>query len=403
MHPSSPGSVFFMPKGTRIVSKLTSFIRSQMRTHGFQEVITPQLFKNDLWKQSGHWDHYKDDMFTVSGGQSSVFEHTCSHHDETAALDEYSLKPMNCPGHCLIYKSQSRSFRDLPIRYSDFSPLHRNEASGALTGLTRVRRFHQDDGHIFCRPDQVGEEISRSLQLVDSVYKVFGLSHEKLLSTRPEQFIGDIQVWNKAEEDLKNALGNNVTINEGDGAFYGPKIDFVVTDNLGKQHQAATIQLDFQLPKNFELTYDDDRMEQSVPVMVHRAVLGSVERFVALLIDHYGGKWPFWLNPLQAVVIPVSQAHEGHAKNVADLLSGRSELSSPSDDFDVEVWAQAEPLGGKIRRAIEHAASYVIVIGDREVESNTVSIRDRDEGPKLVSMELGELLQIFRQRRENLC
>lgn len=391
-----------MPKGTIIVSKLTAFIRSQMRLHRFQEVITPQLFKNDLWKQSGHWDYYNDDMFSVSGGQNFYSKHVCSHHSDIVENEEYSLKPMNCPGHCLVYKSQSRSFRDLPIRYSDFSPLHRNEASGALTGLTRVRRFHQDDGHIFCRPDQVGEEISKSLQLVDTVYRVFGLKHEKLLSTRPENYIGDIEVWNKAEADLKNVLGTTVTINEGDGAFYGPKIDFVVTDNLGKQHQAATIQLDFQLPRNFQLTYDDDSMQESVPVMIHRAVLGSVERFVALLIDHYDGKWPFWLNPLQGVVIPVSQAHERYAKDVADMLSGRSETSSPTDEFDVELWSQAEPLGGRIRRAIENAASYLIVVGDREVESCTVSIRDRDGGPKQTSMKAAELLQKFRDRRKNL-
>lgn len=383
MHPSSPGSVFFLPNGTHIVAKLVEYMRSQMRNHGFKEVITPQLFKNDLWKQSGHWDHYKEDMFSVKGGTAEEEE-------------QFSLKPMNCPGHCLIFKSQERSFRELPIRYADFSPLHRNESSGALTGLTRVRRFHQDDGHIFCQLGQVKTEIASSLRLVDSVYRVFGLTYQPVLSTRPtEGFIGDPKVWDEAESQLKTALieslpqlEGKITINEGDGAFYGPKIDFIVTDALGKQHQAATIQLDFQLPNQFKLKYDDDHMEQQTPVMIHRAVLGSVERFLALLIDHYGGKWPFWLNPLQAVVVPVSDAHVEYANNIKNSLG----------DYEVEVWSMAEPVGGRIRRAIEHAANYIIVVGDREVENQTASVRDRDGNKKLVAMSLDELKQLFQKK-----
>lgn len=395
MHPTSPGSVFFLPKGTRIVDKLTAFMRSRMRAHGFQEVITPQLFKNVLWKTSGHWQHYQKDMFKVSGcghdhHNTDHETHAADKAEETDdAEEEYSLKPMNCPGHCLIFRSQERSFRDLPIRFSDFSPLHRNEASGALSGLTRVRRFHQDDGHIFCRPDQVASEIAKSLELVGEVYSKFGLKFEPRLSTRPEGFIGEIDLWNQAESDLKNVLGPNVVINEGDGAFYGPKIDFIVTDNLQKTHQLATIQLDFQLPLQFGLKYDSAESTKETPVMIHRAVLGSVERFLALLIDHYDGKWPFWINPLQAAVVPVSQAHAEYAQKIASQLQQRN--------YDIELYAQNEPLGGRIRRAINAAASYVIVVGDREMSSGTVSVRTR-ESRKLSSLSLDDLEQEFADR-----
>ncbi|PRT55599.1 Threonine--tRNA ligase, mitochondrial [Wickerhamiella sorbophila] len=386
-HPWSPGSTFFYPEGAHVFGKLVSFMKAQMTRYGFQEVVTPQLYRKELWQTSGHWDHYRDDMFGV-----------CDGHDTDKI--EYSLKPMNCPGHCLLFASRERSFRELPVRYSDFSSLHRNEASGALQGLTRVRRFHQDDGHIFCRPDQVAEEIERSIALVDTVYKVFGLEYTMLLSTRPEDFMGERALWDEAEDGLRKAIeasAKPVVINEGDGAFYGPKIDFVVKDNLGKSHQAATIQLDFQLPRNFGLTYDD-KTGAGVPVIVHRAVLGSVERFMALLMDHYSGKWPFWLNPRQVVVIPVSDAHAEYADQVAERLrnfrtnDGAAPLSEQT--YAVEVYKQSEPLSGRLKRATELSASFVVVVGDREVQDGTISVRERGVR-KSVTMTVDDLKELF--------
>lgn len=389
-HPWSPGSTFFYPEGAHVFQKLVAFMKAQMAVYGFQEVITPQLYRKELWQTSGHWDHYRDDMFGV-----------CDGHD-TDKID-YSLKPMNCPGHCLLFASRERSFRELPVRYSDFSSLHRNEASGALQGLTRVRRFHQDDGHIFCRPDQVSEEIKRSINLVDTVYKVFGLEYTMLLSTRPDDFMGERALWDQAESGLQTAIeasGTPVVVNEGDGAFYGPKIDFLVKDNLGKTHQAATIQLDFQLPRNFGLTYDD-KSGSGVPVIVHRAVLGSVERFMALLMDHYSGKWPFWLNPRQAAVIPVSDQFAEYAETVANELrnfsnsNGAAPIGEPN--YAVEVYRQSEPLAGRLKRAAEVSTSFVIVVGDREVQNGTVSVRERGNR-KAVTMTVAELKQLFAER-----
>ncbi|RDW87761.1 hypothetical protein BP5796_03455 [Coleophoma crateriformis] len=324
----SPGSPIFLPNGTRIFNNLTAFLRAQYTHFGFQEVITPTIYKKSLWEKSGHWQNYAEDMYSVVGRGASGQETGQLGEDE-----EYGLKPMNCPGHCLIFGSRPRSYRDLPIRYADFSPLHRNEISGALSGLTRVRRFHQDDGHIFCRPIQIKEEISESLEFIRLAYSALGLGPYRLtLSTRPEDhYIGTAEEWDNAEAALKESLdasGQTWTINPGDGAFYGPKIDIIIRDSDGKEHQTATIQLDFQLPKRFELEYQAPapELEQkgqtttdpellaatgSVrPVMIHRAILGSVERLMALLIEHYNGRWPFWLNPRQIAIITVSDAPE---------------------------------------------------------------------------------------------
>lgn len=379
IHPTSPGSPFFLPRGARIFSKLTAFARAQMRAHKFDEIITPQLYKKELWQMSGHWDHYRDDMFGVLEG-----------HGEAAEVD-YSLKPMNCPGHCLVFGSQERSFRDLPIRYADFSSLHRNEASGALTGLTRVRRFHQDDGHIFCKPDQVAAEIEGAMKLVDTVYQIFGLKYEKVLSTRPDDYTGDIELWENAESALRSLMGNNVQIREGDGAFYGPKIDYIVTDNIGNRHQAATVQLDFQLPIKFGLIYDDVS-GKGTPVMIHRAVFGSVERFLALLVDHFQGVWPFWLNPLQAAIVPISDSHLEYAHKIATQLRGLNLDPIPmhGESYDVEVYSQSEPVSGRIRRAADLHASYIVVVGDREQQTQTLSVRERGSR-KSFSSTLDEL------------
>ena len=321
--------------------KLTAFLKAQYAQFGFQEVISPTIYKKSLWEKSGHWENYAADMFSVTGrGFTGEGE-----GKQIGENEEFGLKPMNCPGHCLLFASKARSFRDLPIRFSDFSPLHRNEISGALSGLTRVRRFHQDDGHIFCRPSQVAEEISRTLNFVRLAYETFNLGPYRLaLSTRPEDhYIGALEEWDSAENALRGALeksGQEWSLNPGDGAFYGPKIDIILKDSDGKEHQTATIQLDFQLPKRFELEYiapapeleakgqtTDDPKLLAVsgpvrPVMVHRAVLGSVERFMALLIEHYNGRWPFWLNPKQVSVITVSDdpATVEFAKKAMDIM-----------------------------------------------------------------------------------
>ncbi|ANB15222.1 threonine--tRNA ligase MST1 [Sugiyamaella lignohabitans] len=387
--PTTPGSIFFLPHGARLFNKLVEFMKVQQRMFGFEEVITPVIYKKDLWKRSGHWAHYKRDMFEVFGadhGEQSADGDMSS----TENKSEYSLKPMNCPGHCLIFSRHERSFRELPIRLTDYSPLHRNEASGALTGLTRVRKFHQDDGHIFCMPDQVETEMNSCLKLIDTVYRIFGLDdYELTLSTRPETFIGTVEVWDRAEANLKEALnrsGKPWTVNEGDGAFYGPKIDILVKDNLGKQHQTATIQLDFQLPENFALEFTTSSGTQHRPVMIHRAIYGSIERFMAILIDHYQGKWPFWINPRQALVIPVSAKHAEYAQSVAEKLSGKLFTSNTesvpagklgAQVFNVEVALQDEPVNVRIRRAISENYSFILMVGDREVESNTVTMRPR--------------------------
>lgn len=418
----SPGSPIFLPNGTRIFNRLVEFLRKQYVRYGFEEVITPTIYKKSLWAKSGHLENYADDMFTVtstSPARADVAE------NGNAEEEEYGLKPMNCPGHCLIFASQTRSYRDLPIRYADFSPLHRNEISGALSGLTRVRRFHQDDGHIFCRPIQIEEEILKTLEFVKFTYGVLRLGSYRLaLSTRPEEkYVGSLEDWENAENALKRALdatGQPWTLNEGDGAFYGPKIDIILKDSDGKEHQTATIQLDFQLPKRFELEYkapapemeqrgvvtdDPELLKHSGPVrpvMIHRAVLGSVERLMALLIEHYDGKWPFWLNPRQAMIVTVNNsepvtdwAHtvkkillerqlkaemeEVEAEVEAEVVKGGIEKQKESPHFHpshltIDIDNRSIKLGDKVRQAREKGYGLIITIGPEEVESRAVYV-----------------------------
>ena len=424
----SPGSPLFLPNGTRMFIKLTNFLRAQYDHFGFQEVITPTIYKKSLWEKSGHWENYADDMYSVTGrGASGEKEDGQVGEDE-----EYGLKPMNCPGHCLIFASQQRSYRNLPIRYADFSPLHRNEISGALSGLTRVRRFHQDDGHIFCRPAQIREEISRSLDFVKLTYGVLGLGPYRLaLSTRPkEHFIGTIEEWDNAEAALRQSLdasGQTWLINEGDGAFYGPKIDIILKDSDGKEHQTATIQLDFQLPKRFELEYQAPapELEQKgettrdlkllevqgpvTPVLIHRAVLGSVERVMALLIEHYNGRWPFWLNPRQVIVLTVNNepAVVHYARSVVEKLNSRSiphwikdssgskriqDLAPPSfhqAQISVELDDSSRSLRKKISEAKRKRISVIIVIGNKNVQVDRLNV-DFSGIPN--SKKIGQLL-----------
>ncbi|KAL8874105.1 MAG: hypothetical protein Q9174_000509 [Haloplaca sp. 1 TL-2023] len=395
-HPSSPGSPLFLPYGTHILLKLQAFLRAQYLHYGFQEVVSPIIYKKSLWETSGHWDNYQDDMFAVTGRGAHGKDNA---EREIGEDEEYGLKPMNCPGHCLLFKSQNRSYRDLPLRFADFSPLHRNELSGALTGLTRLRRFHQDDGHIFCQPSQIEDEIRKTLSFVKMVYQTFDLGNYKLrLGTKPTRFVGDSQDWARAEARLKNALEESrqdYYIEEEGGAFYGPKIDIVLMDSNGKKHQTATIQLDFQLPARFDLTYDApekisipqvgnqstrtsgaDPIQTQLqrPVLIHRAILGSLERFIALLAESCGGKWPFWMNPRQLVVLTVSNS-EKTQRRVEELVQL---LASPDSqegarkirarEFAVDCDLSDQPLGKKIVNVRKKGYCFYVVVGERDLE-----------------------------------
>ncbi|XP_007479536.1 threonine--tRNA ligase 2, cytoplasmic [Monodelphis domestica] len=299
-HDLSPGSCFFLPRGAFIYNTLMDFIKEEYHRRNFTEVISPNVYNSKLWETSGHWQHYSENMFSFD-----------------IEKETFALKPMNCPGHCLMFAHRPRSWREMPIRLADFGVLHRNELSGTLSGLTRVRRFQQDDAHIFCRMEQIEEEMKGCLEFLQSVYTVFGFSFQLNLSTRPENFLGEIEIWNQAEEQLQNSLkefGKPWKLNPGDGAFYGPKIDIKIKDAIGRYHQCATIQLDFQLPIRFNLTYvSKDSDDKTRPVIIHRAILGSVERMIAILSENYGGKWPFWLSPCQVMVIPVGPTCEEYA------------------------------------------------------------------------------------------
>lgn len=406
--PYSPGSPLILPNGAYVFQKLQSFLRAQYPQFGFQEVITPIIYKKSLWEKSGHWENYAEDMFSVQG------RGTTADIPEAKAEDdgEFGLKPMNCPGHCLLFRDEIKSYRDLPIRYADFSALHRNEISGALTGLTRVRRFHQDDAHIFCRPDQILAEIEQTLKFVGMVYNTFGLGPYKLLlSTRPkDSFIGTIEEWDRAEDQLSQALnnvGSEWAINEGDGAFYGPKIDIVLKDSNGKEHQTATIQLDFQLPQRFDLQYQaspeelDTGSQTSMdagldptlrrPVIVHRAIYGSIERFMALLIEHYAGKYPFWLSPRPAIVLSLNSDPKvlAHVSHIQSVLSGLKADDAPVETtpsapkplplstihLPVDIDTSDRSLGKKIAEARVKKYNHIIVVGGREVESCSMNLQ----------------------------
>nr|XP_029504365.1 threonine--tRNA ligase, cytoplasmic-like isoform X2 [Oncorhynchus nerka] len=352
----SPGSCFFLPKGAHIYNTLADFIKTEYRRRGFHEVVTPTLYSTALWERSGHWEHYSENMFTVTGDT-----HT------------YALKPMNCPAHCLMFEQRVRSWRELPLRWADFGALHRNELSGALGGLTRVRRFCQDDAHIFCTPEQLEEEIIACLDFVRSVYRVFGFSFHCLLSTRPTPCLGEPALWDHAEQQLERSLqqfGERWQFNPGDGAFYGPKIDIQIKDAIGRQHQCATIQLDFQLPIRFDLEYVGGDGETHRPVMVHRAVLGSLERMIAILAENFGGKWPLWLSPAQVMIIPVGGGSESYAQQVVRQFREAGFMADADD-------GQGATLNKKIRSAQLAQYNYIFVVGEKECVGGTVSVRTR--------------------------
>ena len=357
-HAWAPGATFWLPKGTVLYNTLSNYMRGVLIPAGYTEVKAPIVFNKALWETSGHWQHYRQNMFLVE-----------------SEGEQMGLKAMNCPGHYLMYASEVRSYRDLPIRFHEQTPLHRNEASGVLTGLTRVRQFSQDDAHCFVMESQIGEEVARLLQLVQRVYDDFGLEYSVKLSTRPSEYLGTIETWNHAENELKRALdaaGKPYTINEGDGAFYGPKIDFDVTDAIGRKWQCATIQLDYMQSERFDLKYIGADNAEHRPVIIHRAIFGSIERFIALLIEHFAGAWPLWLAPVQAVVMPISDRHRDYAITVRDRLAAAG--------LRVELDDRQEKIGYKIREAQLQKIPYMLVTGDREASENAVSVRSRSAG-----------------------
>jgi threonyl-tRNA synthetase len=375
-HHWAPGAPFWLDKGTTLYNTLAQYMRGIVLPAGFVEVKAPIVFNKGLWETSGHWQHYRQNMFQVQGADEG---------------EEMALKAMNCPGHMLIYGSEIRSYRDLPIRYHEQTPLHRNEASGVLSGLTRVRQFAQDDGHCFVMESQIGSEVELALRLMQRVYTDMGLRYSVKLSTRPEEFMGEVATWDRAEAALKAALeaaGQPYELNEGDGAFYGPKIDFDVTDAIGRKWQCATIQLDYQIPERFDLKYIGADNAEHRPVVIHRAIFGSFERFIALLIEHFAGAWPLWLAPVQAVVMPISDRHVEYAARVRDQLAAAG--------LRIELDDRYEKIGYKIREAQLQKVPYMLVAGDREVAEGTVSVRSRsggDLGARPVSVFITDALE----------
>ncbi|KAL1303189.1 hypothetical protein AAFC00_006613 [Neodothiora populina] len=436
-HEMSPGSCFFLPHGMIIYNALQSFIRNEYWKRGYSEVLSPNMYNSSLWKQSGHWQHYQDDMFTFD-----------------VEKEKWALKPMNCPGHCLVFGHRERSYRELPIRMAEFGILHRNEASGALTGLTRVRRFAQDDTHIFCRDDQIESEMAALFDFFQTVYGNFGLTFKMKLSTRPDNHLGDIETWDKAEARLTKALdefcstsgGSSWELNPGDGAFYGPKIDITIADALKREFQCATIQLDFQLPQQFNLEYRTENAAEAKaiepaeskekaekgfiasappaeadseakpkdeasyrreltpgcarPVMIHRAIYGSFERFIAILTEHFAGKWPFWLSPRQILIVPVMPAVNDYVLELQGLFREKG--------MHVDIDISGNTMQKKIRTGQLAQYNFIFVVGAQEKESRTVNIRNRDipETQKMgelvpVTEALEKFVQLKDERRLN--
>ena len=373
-----PGFPFFLPKGMVLKNLLIDYWREVHKKYGYVEVSTPVILSRKLWERSGHWDHYKDNMYT------------------TVIDDEdFAIKPMNCPGGMMVYQSQPHSYRDLPLRVGELGLVHRHELSGALHGLFRVRCFTQDDAHLFMTPEQLKEELKGVVRLFDEVYSVFGLSYKIELSTMPEDHIGTVEQWEHNQDILKEAItemGKAYVINEGDGAFYGPKLDFHLADSLGRTWQCGTVQLDSQLPERFELEYVGEDGQKHRPVMLHRVVLGSIERFIGVITEHFAGKFPLWLSPVQAVVLPISEHHHEYAQGVQDVLEEAG--------FRVECDLRNEKIGYKIREAQLQRTPYMIVVGDKEAAEGTISVRHRADGD-LGSMDLPAFIAKLKEEVES--
>ncbi len=374
MSEEGPGFPFFLPKGMILRNELENFWREEHAKCGYQEIKTPIILSRSLWEQSGHWGHYKENMyFTKIDGE------------------DYAIKPMNCPGGILVYKNKPHSYRELPIRCGELGLVHRHELSGALHGLMRVRCFTQDDAHIFMLPEQIKDEIIGVVNLIDKVYKLFGVKYHVELSTRPEKAMGDIAIWDKATDALRDAMkemGMDFVVNEGDGAFYGPKLDFHLEDSIGRTWQCGTIQLDFLMPEKFDLTYIGSDGQHHRPVMIHRVVFGSIERFIAILTEHFAGAFPLWLSPVQVKVLMITDRQEQYAKEVAAMLEAAG--------IRAEIDDRNEKIGYKIRAAQTEKIPYMMVLGDKEMENSTISLRKRGEGD-LGSKDLEQTIALLQR------
>ncbi len=358
---TAPGMAYWMPKGFKMMNILIDLWRKEHEKRGYLEFSGPQLNSNELWKTSGHWDHYKEDMFVLTDSDGK----------------EQALKPMNCPNAIKIFASKLRSYKDLPLRFNDIDVIHRNEKSGQLNGLFRVRMFRQDDAHNFITQDQIGSEIKDIIEIAKYLYGIFGLDFELTLSTRPDDFMGDIKLWNEAEANLREVLDelcgkDQYRVNEGDGAFYGPKIDIKMKDCLGREWQMGTVQVDFQLPLRFNLSYIDSNGEKKTPILIHRALFGSFERFIGIITEHFAGAFPLWLAPIQIKVLPISDNQKEYAKDITENLIQKG--------YRVELDDRQEKIGYKIREAQLSKVPYMLILGEKEVEANAVGVRARKEG-----------------------
>ena len=360
------GLPMYLPKGARVIRTMQEWLRRDLYERGYEEVITPHVYNADVWKTSGHYGFYKENMYFFNINEGT---------DEDPRLTEYAVKPMNCPGHVMLYKSELHSYRDLPLRYFEFGTVYRHEMSGVVHGLLRARGFTQDDAHVFCTRDQVVDEVVAILDLVDHIMSTFGFQYEAEISTRPEKSIGTDDMWEHATNALKEACARHelaYDINEGDGAFYGPKIDIKVKDAIGRTWQCSTVQVDFNMPERFELTYRTEDNTEERPWMLHRAIFGSIERFLGILIEHYAGALPLWLAPVQVAVLPLADRHNEAAAELAKQLKAAGGR--------IEVYDQNEPMRVKIAKAQSQKIPYMVVLGDKEIENGTVSVRERHEG-----------------------
>lgn len=378
---TAPGMAYWMPKGFKMMNVLIDFWRKEHEKRGYLEFSGPQLNSSELWKTSGHWDHYKEDMFVLTDSDGK----------------EQALKPMNCPNAIKIYASKLRSYKDLPLRFNDIDVIHRNEKSGQLNGLFRVRMFRQDDAHNFITEDQIGTEIKDIVEIAKYLYGIFGLDFELTLSTRPDDYMGDIELWNKAENNLKQVLDelcgkNQYRINEGDGAFYGPKIDIKMKDCLGREWQMGTIQVDFQLPLRFNLSYIDSDGEKKAPILIHRALFGSFERFIGIITEHFAGAFPVWVAPVQVKILPISDNQKEYAVNVLEKLQ--------NEGLRVELDDRQEKIGYKIREAQLQKIPYMLILGDKEIETKAVGVRARKEGD-IGAMKIEDFINKIKEEIQN--
>ncbi|MGN8232936.1 threonine--tRNA ligase [Priestia flexa] len=372
----APGMPFFLPNGMAIRNELVNDWKQKHIQAQYAEIQTPVMMKQHLWEQSGHWDHYQENMYFSNVDEQS-----------------YALKPMNCPGAILLFNSKRRSYRELPVRYAELGLVHRHELSGSLNGLFRVRSFTQDDAHLFVTPSQIEAELNGVLKLVHEFYEQFGFEYKIELSTRPEKYMGDLSMWEQAEASLENVLkarGLAYDINKGDGAFYGPKIDFHILDSLGRSWQCGTVQLDFQMPEKFDCTYIGEDNNPHRPVMIHRAIYGSIERFMGILIEHYGGDFPLWLAPVQVKILPIADAHIDYANEVAQRLRQHGRR--------VEVDSRKEKIGLKIREATLRKAPYIVIVGDQEVANSSLAVRKRSDNSQH-SLKFDDFLLELAQNR----